>query len=146
MASRTATELRNYVYTELKPNEINAITAQLNQILFLDFIDSFVISSSNIAGVVDVSQTSTNVVPIGASLQIPLIAPPKNGAIIVLNGQTFDIGITSADRFYFTNPAGTVVRAKGSFEVGDVLNYNASALGFVIDNLDTILINYLIEE
>lgn len=145
MALRTATELRNYVYSNVKPNANNEITAQIEQNLFLDFIDSFVISSGANLGVVDASQTSVNITPIGSDLQIPLIAAPKFGAVVVLNGETFDIGETDAAKFYFKDNGNTVVKVKGNLVSGDILHYNSSALGYTLDNLDSILITYLIE-
>jgi len=145
MAQRTATELRNYVYNNVKPNANNEITALIEQNLFLDFIDSFVITQSTSSGAIDVSQTSSNLVPTGANLNIPLIVTPKNGVTIILNGETFDLGETTNSKFYFKDSTGANVKLIGTLVYGDMLYYNSTSLGYLIDNLDSITLKYLVE-
>ena len=140
MAIRNATELRNYIYANVKPNANNEITAQIEQKLFIDFVDSFVIGG--VLGHFDFSQTSLNITPTGTSLGIPLIADSINGATIIINGQSFDLGETTSDSFYFKR--GTSVVIKGELLIDDILNYNSDETGFLIDSDDVIVIKYLI--
>lgn len=145
MAQRTATELRNYTYNNVKSNNNNEITGQIMQNLMIDFIDSFVIKSTSVTGTVNVSQTSSNITPDGNKLNIPFIVAPKYGVTVNVNGQSFEVGDGDIDDFYVLSPTG-VGKSKGQIEAGDILYYNVSNISFYIDNLDIITLNYLHEE
>jgi hypothetical protein len=62
-----------------------------------------------------------------------------------VNGQSFEVGDGDVDDFYVLSPT-EVIKSKGQIEAGDILYYNVSNIGFYIDNLDVITLNYLYEE
>lgn len=145
MAQRTDAYLRNYTYNNVKPNNNNEITGLIIQNLIIDIIDSVVFKSTSVTGTVNVSQTSSNITPDGNKLNIPFIVAPKYGVTVNVNGQSFEVGDGDVDDFYVLSPT-EVIKSKGQIEAGDILYYNVSNIGFYIDNLDVITLNYLYEE
>lgn len=144
MAKRTKVEFVNYILNNIKPNGNNEITAQIEQNLFLDFVDSFVITSSDVVGTINVSQTSKNITPVGSNTTIPFITTPKYGVSVNVNGQTFEVGNLDTDDFFVLSPT-TTNRDLGQIVVNDILHYNSGNIGFLIDSTDIITLNYLVQ-
>jgi hypothetical protein len=145
MAIRTKEELRNYIYNNIKPNNNNEITGQIVQTTLIDLVDSFVIAQFPATGTINVSQTSSNLMPDDTNLFIPIIDTPKYGVSVIVNGESFQVGDNNNNSpFYFLDGFGNV-RNLGEIQAFDILHYNSTELGYTIDNLDKITLTYLIE-
>lgn len=145
MAKKTAAELKAYIFANVKPNDNNEITAQIEQTLFIDFVDSFLITDSTIEGVFNFSQTSTGVEPIAGNTQIPFLAAPKAAISVAVNGQFLELGYTVDSSFYAKSEVGDLRTNIGNIIATDILYYNATTLGYNIDSSDKLVLRYIVE-
>ena len=141
---RTKAELQAIVANGIKPNNNKEVTASIHQSILLDFIESvsFLIVED---GLMDYSQTSSGIVPVGTSLGVSFLNNVRNGATVIINGVSYILGDADTFDFYAKDVSDTVVRAFGEIIQGDVLHYNSTSLEFVIDTVDKLTINYLVE-
>jgi len=107
-----------------------------------DFIDSFKIDDGGVNSyILKTFYYSTPLIS-GTNTSVSIQDTPSYDVLVSVGGLNYYVGVNSNAAFYFKSPL-NVIRGKGEITAGDTLHYNSTALKFVLDELDGIILSYI---
>ena len=143
MAEKTRSEIYTQIDNTLPDNNSNDIVPVNHRTLVKDLSDSVVFKGEISGSSNTVNVQYTGISPISTNLSITFTNTPLGDIIVTVNGVDNKVGNTVNDSFFVKNTAGDI-KTIGNVNIGDVLHYNSTSLGYLIDSLDVIVITYQI--